>query len=39
MAKIVFDLENTQPNFLKKICQNNSFQQNFSQIVSGNNLE
>ena len=26
MAKIVFDLEKTHPNFLKKICQNNSFQ-------------
>ena len=32
MAKIVFDLEKTHPQFLKKICQNNSFQQNFSKI-------
>ena len=32
MAKIVFDLEKTHPKFLKKICQNYSFQQNFSQI-------
>ena len=37
MAKIVFDLEKTQPKFLKKICQNNSFQQYFSNIESGNN--
>ena len=35
MAKIVFDLEKTHPKFLKKICQNNSFQQNFSKICSG----
>ena len=32
MAKIVFDLEKTYPNILKKICQNKSFQQNFSKI-------
>ena len=32
MAKIVFDLEKTHPKFLKKICQNKSFQQNFSKI-------
>ena len=32
MAKIVFDLEKTHPKFSKKICQNNSFQQNFSKI-------
>ena len=32
MAKIVFDLEKTHPKFLKKICQNNSFEQNFSKI-------
>ena len=32
MAKIVFDLEKTHPNFLKKICQNKSFKQNFSKI-------
>ena len=32
MAKIVFDLEKTRPNFSKKIFQNNSFQQNFSKI-------
>ena len=32
MAKIVFDLEKRDPKFLKKICQNNSFQQNFSKI-------
>ena len=32
MAKIVFDLEKTLPKFLKKICQNNSFLQNFSKI-------
>ena len=36
MAKIVFDLEKTHPIFLKKICQNNSFQQNLSKILSGN---
>ena len=35
MAKIVFDLEKTHPNFLKKICQNKGFQQNFSKIESG----
>ena len=29
MAKILFGLEKTHPKFLKKICQNNSFQQNF----------
>ena len=29
MAKRVFDLEKTHPKCLKKICQNNSFQQNF----------
>ena len=28
MAKIVFDLEKIHPKFLKKICQNNCFQQN-----------
>ena len=32
MAKIVFDLEKTYLKFLMKICQNNSFQQNFSKI-------
>ena len=32
MAKIMFDLEKTHPKFLKKICQNISFQQNFSKI-------
>ena len=32
MAKIVFDLEKTHPKILKKTCQNNSFQQNFSKI-------
>ena len=32
MAKIVFELELTHPKFLMKICQNNSFQQNFSTI-------
>ena len=32
VTKIVFDLEKTHPNFLKKICQNKSFQQNFSTI-------
>ena len=32
MAKIVFDLEKTHLKFLKKICQNNSFQQNYSKI-------
>ena len=32
MAKIVFDLEKTHPKFLKKICQNKSFEQNFSKI-------
>ena len=32
MAKIVFDLEKTHPKFVKKICKNNSFQQNFSKI-------
>ena len=37
MAKIVFDLEKTHPNFLKKICHNNSFEQNCSKILSGNN--
>ena len=37
MAKIVFDLEKTHPKFLKKICQNISFQQNSSNILSGNN--
>ena len=31
-TKIVFDLEKTHPKFLKKICKNNSFQQNFSKI-------
>ena len=39
MAKIVFDLEKTHPKFLKKTCQNNSFQQNYSKIVSGNNFD
>ena len=37
MAKIVFDLEKTHPKFYKKICFNNSFQQNFPKIKSGNN--
>ena len=32
MAKIMFDLEKTHPRFLKKICQNKSFQPNFSKI-------
>ena len=32
MAKIVFDLEKTHPNFSKKIFQNKSFQQSFSKI-------
>ena len=32
MAKIVFDLEKTHPKFLKKICQNYSFQHNSSEI-------
>ena len=32
MAKKVFDPEKTHPKFLKKIYQNNSFQQNFSNI-------
>ena len=31
MAKIMFDLEKTHLNFLKKINQNNSSQQNFSK--------
>ena len=30
--KQVFDLEETHQNFLQKICQNNSFQQNFSKM-------
>ena len=34
MTKIAFDLEKIHPKFLKKICQNNSFQQNFSNIWS-----
>ena len=32
MSKSVFDLEETHPNFLKKICQNKRFQQQFSKI-------
>ena len=32
MAKIVFDFKKTHPKFLKKICQNNSFQQKFSKF-------
>ena len=32
MAKSVIDLEKTHPNFLKKICQNKSFHNNFSKI-------
>ena len=32
MAKIVFDLEETHPKFLKKICQNKSVQQKCSKI-------
>ena len=32
MAKIVFDPEKTHLKFLKKIWQNNSFQQNFSTV-------
>ena len=32
MAKIVFDLEKTHLKFLKKICQNKSFQQNFPKM-------
>ena len=39
MTKIMFDLEKTHPKFLKKICQNKSFQQNFSKIYSGNNYD
>ena len=31
MAKMVFDLEKTHRKFLKKICQNKSFQHNFSK--------
>ena len=37
MAKIVFDLEKIHPKFLKKIWKNNSFQQNFSKILSSDN--
>ena len=37
MAKIVFDREKTHLIFSKKICKNNSFQQNFSKILLGNN--
>ena len=37
MAKIVFDLKKNIRNFLKKICQNNSFHKNCSKIWSGNN--
>ena len=37
MAKISLDLEKTHPKCLKKICQNNSFQQNSSKISPGNN--
>ena len=33
----VFDLEKTDPKLLRKICKNDSFQQNFSKIWSGNN--
>ena len=36
MAKIMFDLEKAHSKFLKKTCQNKSFQQNFSNILSGN---
>ena len=32
MAKEMFDLEKTHPKFKKKICQNNSFQQNSTKI-------
>ena len=32
MAKIVFDLEKTHRKFLKKICQNLGFQQNFYKV-------
>ena len=32
MAKIVFDLGKTHPKCLKKVCQNNSFQQNSSEM-------
>ena len=32
MAKIMFDLEKTHPNFSKKICQNKSFRPHFSKI-------
>ena len=39
MAKVVFDLEETQLKFSNKICQNNSFQQNFSKVKSGNNYD
>ena len=31
-GKIVLDLEKTHPKFLKKICQNTSFQQNYCKI-------
>ena len=37
MAKIAFDLEKPHPKFLKKICQNRSFQTNYSKIFSHNN--
>ena len=33
MAKIVFELEKTHPKFLKKICQNYIFEQNFSNLI------
>ena len=35
----VWPWKKTYPKFLKQIYQNNSFQQNFSQILSGNNYD
>ena len=35
--KVCLTLKRTHPKFLKKICQNKSFQQNFSKIYSDNN--
>ena len=32
MAKIVFDLEETHPKILNKVCQNNNFRQKFFKI-------
>ena len=39
MAKMVFDLEKKHPKYLKKIWQNNTFEQNFSKIFSINNQD